>query len=272
MSTASAIAQLEYTGERMVPEAADADTFWEHVYRYRFAARHVRGRRVLDIACGEGYGSAAMLEAGAASVVGVDIAEKAVEHARRKYGVDARVGDAARIPLNDASVDLVVSFETIEHVPDPDAFLDECKRVLAPGGTILISTPNKDVYGADHENPFHCSEMTAAEFDARISSRFGRARYFIQHPSYKPWWSPSWPAADTSPLYKLRGAHRTKCLLKALLCPHVRDLPARRQVPTSIILDADRLGSSLVNPHVVRPMSRGVDERPRYFVAVATRT
>jgi SAM-dependent methyltransferase len=269
--TQLAIEQLEYTGERMVPEAADADTFWEHVYRYRFAAGYVRGRRVLDIACGEGYGSAAMLEAGAASVVGVDISEKAVEHARRKYGVDARVGDAARIPLGDASVDLIASFETIEHVPNPDAFLDECRRVLAPGGSVIISTPNKNVYGADHENPFHCSEMTAAEFAEKLSSRFADIEFFAQRPAYMPWWSPRWPAADTSPIYRVRGAHRLKCLLSRALCPHVRDLPPRRDVPTSLILSTDRPGAWIVNQHVVRPLSRRIDQRPRYLVAVATR-
>src|SRR5688572_17038072 len=103
MSVASNIA-MDFTGERMIPEVADPHMFWEHVYRYRFAASYAPGRRVLDIACGEGYGSAALLKAGAASVIGVDISAEAVAHARRKYGVDARVGDAAAIPLGDSSV------------------------------------------------------------------------------------------------------------------------------------------------------------------------
>src|SRR5207249_9324746 len=103
-------------------------------------------KRVLDIACGEGYGSAALARAGAASVVGVDISAEACEHARRKYGVDARVGRADRIPLPAGSIDVIVSFETIEHVERPESFLNECVRVLAPGGALILSTPNREAF------------------------------------------------------------------------------------------------------------------------------
>ena len=95
-------------GERMVPEVADQSTFWEHVYRYAFASRFVAGKRVLDIACGEGYGAAALQKAGAASVVGVDASDLACSHARSKYGLDARAGSAEQIPLPDNSVDVVI--------------------------------------------------------------------------------------------------------------------------------------------------------------------
>ena len=119
--------------ERMVPDEAHARVFWEHIERYRFAKEFVRGKRVLDIACGEGYGSAALVKAGAASVIGVDISPEICQHARDKYGLDARMGDAQAIPLQDRSIDLVVSFETIEHVDSPDMFIAECARVLSPG-------------------------------------------------------------------------------------------------------------------------------------------
>src|SRR6266704_1151086 len=111
-------------GERMVPEVSGGMTFWEHVHRYAFACRFVAGKRVLDIACGEGYGSAALQKAGAAQVIAVDISDSACAHARAKYGVDARPGAAERIPLPDGSADVVVTFETIEHVPNPERFLD----------------------------------------------------------------------------------------------------------------------------------------------------
>src|SRR5437868_8858698 len=100
---------LDFTGERMVPERAGSETFWEHIYRYRFATGFVRNKRVLDIACGEGYGTAALLQAGAASVIGVDISADVCDHARRKYGIDARPGNALNIPLPGQSVDVVIS-------------------------------------------------------------------------------------------------------------------------------------------------------------------
>src|SRR5271169_1956163 len=102
--------------ERMVPEQAHARIFWEHVARYRFAKDFVRGKRILDIACGEGYGAAALAKAGATSVIGVDISPDICQHAQHKFGLDARPGDAHAIPVQDRSIDLVVSFETIEHV------------------------------------------------------------------------------------------------------------------------------------------------------------
>src|SRR5262249_12330831 len=155
--------------ERMVPEHAPPAVFWEHIYRYRFASKFVRNRRVLDIACGEGYGAAALLKAGAASVVGIDICPEVCEHARLKYGIDARVGGAHRIPLPDQSIDLIVSFETIEHIEAPERFLDECCRVLAPEGSLIVSTPNRDFYGGSGSgNPFHCSELSEDEMIALI--------------------------------------------------------------------------------------------------------
>src|ERR1017187_3861818 len=90
---------MEYTDERMIPEYSDTQTFWDHIHRYRFASKWVKGKRVLDIASGEGYGTFGLLSAGAKSVIGVDIDEEACAHAARKYGIDARVGSAEDIPL-----------------------------------------------------------------------------------------------------------------------------------------------------------------------------
>ncbi len=172
---------MEFTGERMVPEGAPRRTFWEHVERYRFALKYVGNLDVLDIACGEGYGSAALKSAGAKSVIGVDIAPDAVAHARRKYGIDARVGSANAIPIPDRSIDLVVSFETIEHIVSPSEFVQECWRVLRPGGRAIISTPNRVVYSkGEYVNPFHFSEMTFAEFTAVLEQRFKITKIFGQ--------------------------------------------------------------------------------------------
>src|SRR5690242_564830 len=108
---------MEFTGERFVPTET-GEIRHEHLHRYAWCSRLVAGKDVLDIACGEGYGSA-MLARHARSVTGVDIAQSAVQHAAERYGgtpgLQFTCGDAAQIPLGDQSVDVVVSFETIEH-------------------------------------------------------------------------------------------------------------------------------------------------------------
>ena len=269
MKEQSAVRPMEFTGERMVPEAADGTIFWEHVHRYRFAVKYVPGKRVLDIACGEGYGTHALSLAGAESVVGVDVSADACEHARRKYGVDARVGDAQAIPLPDASVDVVVSFETIEHVPNPSAFLDECRRVLRPGGLIIISTPNGSVYSSIHNNPFHCSEMTEADFLGILRPRFDRISLFSQKPKSANWWSPRSLAASVSPWNKMRGFWR----IGSLLCPYLDGQATRqaRDEPAKMILTHDPPWSNLVNPFTVRPRSNWSGEQPEYLIAIGVR-
>src|SRR5690348_13511788 len=110
---------MDFTGERFVPHT-EGDIQLEHMHRYVAARLLVQGKRVLDIACGEGYGSDLLSEA-AASVVGVDIDEAAISHARQAYvrpNLKFLRGDAVAIPLGDSSVDVVVSFETIEHLAD----------------------------------------------------------------------------------------------------------------------------------------------------------
>ena len=108
---------------------------------------------------------------GARSVVGVDIDPESVEHARRKYNLQTRVGSAESIPAEDNEFDVIVSFETIEHVVDPNRFLDECIRVCKPGGVIIISTPSKGNYLQDAvPNEFHVSEMTSEEFTDCLGS------------------------------------------------------------------------------------------------------
>ncbi|SIO66876.1 Methyltransferase domain-containing protein [Singulisphaera sp. GP187] len=259
---------LEYTGERMVPERASGRTFWEHLGRYRFARKFARGRRVLDIACGEGYGAAALAKAGAASVIGVDLSAEACEHARSKYGLDARSGDALAIPLPDRSLDLVVSFETIEHVDDPAAFLDECARVLAPDGVLIVSTPNRPVYSAEGaHNPFHRIECDEREFEDLLRPRFKTVRLFTQFPESSGWWSLRGLAAERSPWLRIKGFWR----LSTWLCPAKRREvdPAIRNSAVDVIQTDEPFASALFSPYVVRPRSPWSRERPYYLIAVA---
>ena len=126
---------LPFTGERFHPEKS-GEMWFEHWHRYRFIAPLVAGKRVLDIACGEGYGSN-VLAASAADVGGVDISADAVAHAVETYKRDNlgyQVGSCTEIPVGDASIDVLVSFETLEHISEQEKFLAEIKRVLAPTG------------------------------------------------------------------------------------------------------------------------------------------
>lgn len=165
----------------------------EHIGRYEFAAGAVRGRRVLDIACGSGYGCVILAKT-AAEVVGVDIADDAVAQAVERYRgvVNLRfvTGDARRIPEADAAFDVVTSFETIEHLPESgiDDYLAELHRVLAPGGRAFISTPDRDSYslGGATGNPFHLYEFTRDEFVARLARRFEVAGVYGQE--FAPAW------------------------------------------------------------------------------------
>ncbi len=176
---------FEFTGERFTPECV-REIWYEHFHRYAFAAPLARGRRVLDAACGEGYGSA-LLAAEATSVLGVDIGEAVVAHARARYPGVANLRfechDATALhALPDASFDLITSFETLEHVEAQQRMLDGFARLLAPGGVLLLSSPDKAQYSdaAGHQNPFHVKELYRDEFEAMLATRFAARRLFAQ--------------------------------------------------------------------------------------------
>lgn len=175
---------MKFTGERYVP-AETGEIRYEHLHRYAGCGPLLAGRHVLDIACGEGYG-AAMLAASAASVTGVDISEDAIAHAARAYAgvpnLRFMAGSAAAIPLADASMDAVVSFETIEHLAEQEAMLAEIRRVLRPDGFLVLSSPNKDVYAKYNgaHNEYHVRELRLDELRALLSTRFGAVRYYAQ--------------------------------------------------------------------------------------------
>jgi SAM-dependent methyltransferase len=170
---------LRPTGERVIPaEQREELVYAEHLARYRFAAQFAPGRRVLDAGSGEGYGTALLNDAGAASVIGLDVDDESVRHARKQYGIEFVHGDIATLPFPDDSFDLVVCFETIEHVGDPAAALGEFRRVLVDDGLLIISTPNRDEYLV--ENEFHELEYSPEEFDALLGTHFPRRTRLYQ--------------------------------------------------------------------------------------------
>ncbi len=172
---------LGFTGERFTPECV-REIWYEHFHRYVFARELVTGKKVLDAACGEGYGSA-LLASVASSVTGVDISGSAITHARSRYpaaNLTFLESDCLDLPLEDDGFDCIVSFETLEHLEHQETLLNEFRRVLKPDGFLLISSPDKAVYTdrQQNRNEFHIKELYRDEFESLINSTF---------PAYRLW-------------------------------------------------------------------------------------
>jgi SAM-dependent methyltransferase len=176
---------LPFTGERLTT-ALGGQTEIEHLHRYFFARSLCRGKRVLDVASGEGYGTALLAQV-ATEAIGVELSHEAVAHAAMAYQRENLCflqGDGHAIPLGDAVVDVVVSFETIEHFDRQELFLSEVRRVLRPDGMVIMSTPDRDNYSPTGApaNPFHVMELTAEEFTGLLLRRFPHVQCLLQRP------------------------------------------------------------------------------------------
>lgn len=178
---------MEFSGERFIPGPDDLLAA-EHLHRYRFASLYARGRSVLDIACGSGYGSKLLLEAGAASVTGVDISSEAVAYAGEHYtnnGITFIAADAES--FCSGIYELIVSFETVEHLDKRRLFLNNLNKMAAPNGILIISTPNKAITSPMKppdkiRNRYHKYEYEEDEFSAALcEAGFRNIRKFGQH-------------------------------------------------------------------------------------------
>jgi SAM-dependent methyltransferase len=176
---------LAWTGERLTT-TAPIQVEIEHLHRYCLARELCRHRHVLDISSGEGYGTALLAQT-ALAATGVEISYEAVAHAAQAYrspNLRFCQGDARSIPVGDASVDVVVSFETIEHFYEHDMFLAEVRRVLRPGGMFIVSSPDRDVYSPPESaaNPFHRRELSKREFHELLKHQFAHVHVLGQRP------------------------------------------------------------------------------------------
>jgi len=175
---------MEFTGERYIP-AVDGQIKYEHLHRYALCLDFVIGKSVLDIASGEGYGSA-LLARVAESVIGVDISSEAVEYSSQEYrnyhNLKFMLGSCNAVPLPDNSVDVVTSFETIEHHDQHEEMMLEIKRVLKPEGILIISSPNRLTYSDEpnYSNPFHIKELYYNELVSLLGSHFKYTKIYGQ--------------------------------------------------------------------------------------------
>lgn len=175
----SGVPPLELTGERTLPDVP-AENYWfrRHLAVYEWIGARVAGLRVVDMACGEGYGSE-VLSRSAAAVVGVDANPEAYEHARLRYVRQNLHFERALVETygESSSCDAVVLLQTIEHLHDPGAVLDHFATMLAPDGVAYVSTPNVLTLAppgaAKSDNPWHLREYRAAEFEQLCRSTFG---------------------------------------------------------------------------------------------------
>jgi 2-polyprenyl-3-methyl-5-hydroxy-6-metoxy-1,4-benzoquinol methylase len=160
------------------------ETTIEHLHRYAFARGFIEGKRVLDIASGEGYGVDLMASC-ASEVIGVDIDQPTVERASQKYtreNVRFLQGKASEIPLENDSVDVVVSFETLEHTDKHEEMIKEVVRVMKPDGLLIMSSPDKYYYSdvINYHNPHHIKELYEEEFRSLIQGSFSFSHFYYQ--------------------------------------------------------------------------------------------
>ncbi len=186
-SCAPAHRRIEWTGERCVPWTDDLQVVYEHYHRYALAARFAAGARVLDLACGEGFGPA-LLAAEAREVVGVDIDPRTVEHATAHYPINNlhfTVGSMidSELLAGAEPFDVITCFEALEHVEEQDTLIAVVRRLLASGGLFLTSTPDVTVYSHEHgnDNPFHVRELTEPQFQALLGGSFGQVAILRQN-------------------------------------------------------------------------------------------
>jgi SAM-dependent methyltransferase len=169
--------------ERIVPDDTEPGIVAIHLKRYEFARPLCGERDVLDAACGVGYGTAYLAEE-ARHVVGVDVDTGAIAYARRRYvrsNVEFVQQDLGKLDLPDDSFDVVVSFETIEHLAQPEAFLAHAARVLRADGVFVVSTPRVDETTTSPDNPFHSLELSRGDFEAMLGRHFGAVELYGQH-------------------------------------------------------------------------------------------
>jgi len=215
-------------------------TYLEHYFRYHFAERFVRNMLVLDCSCGTGYGTF-ILAGRAKQVVGIDRDSGALAIAKTNWSagniryVQLDVKDLSRIGR---CFDVIVSFETIEHIEDPRTFLHLACECLEPGGILIVSTPNRDVYRRTlAPNPFHIQEFSRDEFRAILPDRLDRIRWFgqLESSSEEP--------PGTHSAYPRLATLRARVAARIASAPVGRSIYLRRMQRRFAVIETDDPGA-----------------------------
>jgi GT2 family glycosyltransferase/SAM-dependent methyltransferase len=240
---------MEFTGERYLPdqEANDLELTVEHLHRYYSVLPLIKNKVVLDIACGEGYGAALMAKT-ANHVVGVDISQECISFATDKYlshhsNIRCQKGSVESIPASDDTFDVIVSFETIEHVSEEvqKQFLSEVKRTLKKNGVFIVSTPDKENYSDryQHANPFHVHELKRTEFLDLIAAYFSNSLLLEQGFDIVSSITPADPSALEN-LKVIKWREKGQLKNRKYLIAIASDMPIDENEINSVILDTDK--------------------------------
>jgi len=232
-----------FTGERLTA-SVHGQVEIEHYHRYLYSRGFCRDRDVLDVASGEGYGTAQLAQV-ARFVVGVEFAGATARNASTNFprsNLRFVQADARVLPLNDASIDVVTSFETIEHFDRQEEFVAEVRRVLRPEGCFIVSTPDRDVYSppGSQPNPFHVREFDRAEFLDLLHRHFQYVSLIRQRPMLVSGLFPEEPA-EIPPLIFERAGEQTfssdTALPKAPYLIAIASALAPRLAPVSLLVE-----------------------------------
>jgi len=217
----------------------------------------VKDKAVLDLACGTGIGSDYLLTAGALSCLGLDIDRPAIDYAKAVYkGCQFEECEATNLCVSGGSIDVVVSFETIEHLRDHMKFLSECNRVLRPGGVLVCSTPNRTMSRWARENIYHLHEFTVAEFTHALETIFIDVQLFAQK--------------STNRLLNAGRGLLSRALHGLQLMEIAKSL--LRWQPDPLCMRTEFGGIPADSDYVIRPYHATPLVQPNYVIAVARKS